>query len=419
MKALVWLSYYFFYFPLLKFLVFLFSWHPKVQERLEFEKRNDLGPLFRSFSLTGERADLCFEFSSEGEYQQAAPLIDDALIYGKKIELVFFSPSVEKTVLKLASLHPDHIRCLRFPLLSSNPWVKTRSFGRWVTSKNLILIRYDLFPELLLWSFKKDRQLKMIWVTFKKERSLGKNPSWWKIQFLKQAKELIFAGPEDQDQGKNLGFQGDVFDFRLEQIKRRVEKKADKFLHHFSLYPEFKNWLKANPKALIFGNAWPSDLFLLEKIPENFLVVLVPHNLSDEILSSFKKTLNTMGRAPFEVNEQTEKMTDTKTMLLNRKGILCELYEDFDYAYVGGGFETSIHSVLEPLVAGSRQISCGPLHFRSTEFDMAKKTGRMTEIKNSEELMEWLMHPKDVEDRDKMNLLFHQYQKMRESVISC
>jgi hypothetical protein len=50
---------------------------------------------------------------------------------------------------------------------------------------------------------------------------------------------------------------------------------------------------------------------------------------------------------------------------------------------------------------------------------MAKKTGRMTEIKNSEELMEWLMHPKDVEDRDKMNLLFHQYQKMRESVISC
>jgi 3-deoxy-D-manno-octulosonic-acid transferase len=390
-----------------------------VRGRLEFERKNDLESVSRSFSLTEESADFCFEFSSEGEYQQAAPLIEDALIHGKKIELIFFSPSVEKTVLKLASLYPDHIRCLRFPLLNCAPWVKTRSFCHWVTSRNLILIRYDLFPELLLWSFKRNHNLKMIWVTFKKERSLGKNPSWWKTQFLKQAKELVFAGPEDQHQGKNLGLEGDFFDFRLEQIKRRVEKKDEKFLHHFRLYPALKKWLNSNPKTLIFGNAWPSDLFLLEKVPEDFLLVLVPHNLSEEILYSFKKILKTMGRSPYEVSEGTEKMMDTKTVLLNRKGILCELYQDFDFAYVGGGFESSIHSVLEPLVAGSRQISCGPLHFRSTEFDMAKKTGRITEVKNSEEFREWLIHPKVQEDRDKMNLLFHQYQKMRESVISC
>jgi 3-deoxy-D-manno-octulosonic-acid transferase len=419
MKVVVWLFYWFFYFPLLKILVFLFYWHPKLRERLEFERRNDLDFVCRSFSQSGERADLCFEFSSEGEYQQAAPLIEDALVHGKKIELVFFSPSVEKTVLKLASQYPDHIRCLRFPLLSCVPWVKTRFFDHWITSKNLILIRYDLFPELLLWSFKKDRYLKIIWVTFKKERSLGKNPSFWKIQFLKQAKELIFASPEDLNQGKNLGFKGDVFDFRLEQIKRRVEKKEEKFFHHFSLYPEFKKWLNSNPKTVILGNAWPSDLFLLEKVPEDYLVVLVPHHLSDEILLAFKETLKTLGRIPFEVSEGTEKMIESKTVLLNRKGILCELYQDFDYAYVGGGFESSIHSVLEPLVAGSRQISCGPLHFRSTEFDIAKKAGRMTEVKNADEFRKWLMHPKDVEDRHKIDLLFYQYQKMRESVISC
>jgi 3-deoxy-D-manno-octulosonic-acid transferase len=419
MSKMVWAFFWFFYFPLLKLLSFLFFWHPKVSERLKFERRNDLDPLSHSFSDSGLKADFCFEFSSEGEYQQVAPLIEDALTLGKKIELVFFSPSVEKTVLKLASLHPDLIRYLRFPFLRFNPLINNRFFSRWVTSRNLVLVRYDLFPEFLLWSFRKNHEVKMIWVTFKKERSLGKNPSWWKIQFLKQAREIIFAGPEDQIQGKKLGLEGDVFDFRVEQIKRRLEQKTDKFFHHFPLYTEFKNWLKSSPKSLILGNAWPSDLFLLEKIPPDYLVVLVPHNLSDEILSSFKKTLSKIGRKAFEVNDETQKMIDTKTVILNKKGILCELYSDFNFSYVGGGFETSIHSILEPLIAGSHQISCGPLHFRSTEYDLALDVECVSEIKTSDEFIEWLNQPKPIPDRDKINSLFHQYLKMRELVISC
>ena len=55
-------------------------------------------------------------------------------------------------------------------------------------------------------------------------------------------------------------------------------------------------------------------------------------------------------------------------VLFTGKGVLCELYQKFDLAYVGGGFEKSIHSVLEPFWAGC-QVVCGPGTHRSTEFD--------------------------------------------------
>src|SRR5690606_7689664 len=38
--------------------------------------------------------------------------------------------------------------------------------------------------------------------------------------------------------------------------------------------------------------------------------------------------------------------------LIEQPGRLLELYGQFDFAYVGGGFGRSIHSVLEPMIAG-------------------------------------------------------------------
>jgi 3-deoxy-D-manno-octulosonic-acid transferase len=48
--------------------------------------------------------------------------------------------------------------------------------------------------------------------------------------------------------------------------------------------------------------------------------------------------------------------------------MLCELYQYFDCAYIGGGYEKSIHSVLEPFLMGAK-VLCGPKIHRSTEYD--------------------------------------------------
>ena len=417
MKSISWFLMWFVYFPLIRILSILLFWNRRISDRMVFEKKNKFEWLAHSFKEVNEKADICFEFSSEGEYQQVAPLIDDSLQQGKKLELVFFSPSVEKAILKLAATYPAQIRYLRYPFLRIFPFIRRRSFSHWVTAKTLVLVRYDLFPEFLLWSLQKENILKLIWISFKKERFLNQRPSWWKCQFLKNAKSIIYAGLPDYKQGSDLGFSGKVFDFRLEQIQRRVERKDDKFKSLLPIYPDLKLFFDKADKKIIVGNAWPSDLFLLRDLPEEILLVIVPHQLTEDVLNHFRQGLKVIGRDVFEINDQTHNLKSEKTILINKKGILCELYADFNLAYVGGGFEGSIHSVLEPLVAGTQAIACGPAHHRSTEYDVAKSAGRISEINTPEQFVLWINNLEKKWERDRMEI--QNYEQMRELVISC
>ncbi len=283
------------------------------------------------------------------------------------------------------------------------------------------MVRYDLFPEFLLWSLKSDHELKIVWMTFKKERTKGHGPSFWKKLFLRASQGIVYAGAPDLKQGLDLGYQGKTFDFRIEQIKRRIEKREDKFRSQFTFYPDFKKHVESYPleKRLIMGNAWPSDLFLLKDLPADVLLIIVPHQLSEEILALFREGLDNLGREVFECHEGTEVMRPSSTILINKKGILCELYADFQFSYVGGGFEGSIHSVLEPLVAGSPYIGCGPFHHRSTEFDIAMDLNRISEVNTPEQFVNWLKNPVNQPDHARIKSLISGYESFREFVISC
>jgi 3-deoxy-D-manno-octulosonic-acid transferase len=365
----------------IRLLAVLFLFVPKVRERVAFERKNASDPFARKFS-----ADIAFEFSSEGEFQQVLPLITDGLAAGKKIELIYFSPSVEKGVRELCEKFPEQLRALRYPLL-------TGGFLSWISAPKLVLVRYDLFPEFLIYP----GELLMVWVSFKKERLAGKEISWWKKKFLARATRVIYATEADARLGKNLGKAGPVFDFRIEQIERRLAGKEEKFKNLFPEYPDLGFRKFPREKRLLFGNAWPSDIPLLKALPDDFYVLVVPHKLTPEIISEFEKVPG--------------------VRVLNKKGVLCELYSDFGKAYVGGGFETSIHSVLEPLISGADQISCGPIHHRSTEFDLADSLGKISVVKNSQEFTEWLCRPLEAPlGHDKMGQGYPIYRK---AIISC
>lgn len=338
---------------LIRLLSAVFLFVPKVRERLSFERKNASDPFSRRFTTP---ADIAFEFSSEGEFQQVLPLIMDGIQAGKKIELIYFSPSVEKGVRELCEKHPTELRSLRYPLLIGG-------FLSWITSRKLVLVRYDLFPEFLSYP----GELILVWVTFKKKAS------WWKKRFLRKATSIVYATGKDAAIGKGLGFPGVAYDFRIEQIRRRMVEKTEKFSRVFPEFQDLAFRQFPREKRLIFGNAWPSDIHLLKDVPEGFHVLVVPHKLEPAIIAAFEKVPG--------------------VSVLNKKGVLCELYSDFGHAYVGGGFETSIHSVLEPLISGADQISCGPIHHRSTEFDIADSLGKMTVVRNSQEFREWLSRP--------------------------
>ncbi len=391
------------FFPILCLLRLLFFWLPALRSRISFEKKNLSETGCEPFSLTHEVADLCFEFSSEGEFQQVAALIEDAISLGKKCELVFFSPSVEKTIQKLWEKHPTQIRYFRYPLASYFPG---STFMDWATSRELIMVRYDLFPEFLLWS-DEEHILKMVWLTFKKERLNGKTPSYLKRLFLKTSKLSIFATEEDAAYAEKWGRGGEAYDFRMEQIRRRLEKKDEKFRDVFPEHVNLKSQLDLYPrgKRILMGNTWPEDLDLLKNLPKEYFVVIIPHKLDEEIISEMRKRLSIMKR---------------DDLIIAKKGILCELYGDFGKSYVGGGFGASVHSLLEPLISGSEHIACGPVHHRSTEFDLCQRLGHLAEVKNEQDFLNWAQeHLPLTPSHAKLNTIFHHYPKLRKELLSC
>lgn len=409
-----------FYFPLIKLTGLLTFWVPPINERFDFEKKNDNEPLSQSFKKINLKADLCFEFSSEGEFQQIAGLVQDALSEGKRIELVFFSPSVEKATLELASKFPDQIRYLRYPFARYCPWKPSQSFSKWITSDCLVMVRYDLFPEFLLWSLRPAKSLKIIWVTFKKERVKDKSISFYKMLFLKKASRIVFASEADARLGQALGLSGQSYDFRMDQIKRRIEKRNEKFQNNLANYQQLETLLKSYPreKRIIIGNAWPSDLFLFEKIPSDYFVLVVPHLLKSEVINEFQNHFKKLGRDPFVIDSNSS-IPDGNTLVLNIKGILCELYADFGKAYVGGGFEVSVHSILEPLVAATDSISCGIINHRSTEFDIAMSMGKLKVVNSANDFNDWLKLETLSPELNNLTAIFEKYPEFRKEIISC
>jgi 3-deoxy-D-manno-octulosonic-acid transferase len=403
------------YLPVVYVLKNILFFTPKVRERILFEKKNKLEAGARSFKLDHLRADLCFEFSSEGEFQQVASLIDDALEMGKRLELVFFSPSVERTIIDLYSRFPNQIRYLRYPILGI-------AFSSWISSHQLVLVRYDLFPEFLIWSLRRGHSLKFIWVTFKRERLNGTRVSFYKKAFLKKSHFIAYASESDFEMGRIMSKNSCSYDFRMEQIRRRLTYKKEKFSRLFTDYEKYKSFIEKFPrdKRLIFGNVWSEDFFLLENAPSDTLIVIVPHQLSEGNIKLMIDQLALIDRSPTMITDGTFSQAHSNTILFNMKGLLCELYADFGKAYVGGGFGESVHSILEPLVAGCDQLSCGPVNYRSTEFDLAQFYGNLKEVNDNQEFIKWLMaNNLTVTNYDRLDAQIASYALYRKEIISC
>ena len=99
-------------------------------------------------------------------------------------------------------------------------------------------------------------------------------------------------------------------------------------------------------------------------------ILVVPHKLDKESLSKIDEVLKKLfGNFNVEIFSNQEPFKGSPVVILNMSGVLCELYSLFSTSYVGGGYERSIHSVLEPFFSGSSVI-CGPKTHRSTEFDL-------------------------------------------------
>ncbi len=332
---------------------------PPLKQRYDFEARNLSDPQSQAWQHN-QVVEWAFHCSSEGEFEQLRPLIQSCLDQAQKIEVIFTSPSVERRVSALVQDYPEQVRILRFSLLL-NLWL-----SNWSRANNLFMCRYDFFPELLLLPVK--RRV-LAWASLK-----GKKPGWWN-QGVYQQFDLIIASNKEQFERfsefvpeKKMA----LYDFRPAQILSRLQA-AD----HENALTQALN-LSLPSERIVLGSVWQSDLFLFEelmKAPGRVHFWLAPHALDHTSIEDLKTAWS--ARYPdcevLVFGENRPSASAQKVAwIVTEPGRLLELYGQFTLAYVGGGFGRSIHSVLEPVLAGCWS-ACGPRTHRSTEIDLANE----------------------------------------------
>lgn len=178
-------------------------------------------------------------------------------------------------------------------------------------------------------------------------------------------------------------------DTRFEQVLHRTQNAEP---HKILPQP----WREA-PLTLVAGSTWPSDdevlipaLAALHRARPDLRAILVPHEPTESHLLNVERLLRRHDLASIRLSQAHS--TDQKNILLvDRIGVLAELYGAGKIAYVGGGFGPGVHSVLEAAAHGV-PVLFGPKHYNSAEALEMSKRGLGKAIRTSAEAVHELTH---------------------------
>ena len=342
--------------------------------RWHFEEKNLTDSACKSWGMGGQKADYAFEVSSEGELEQVRFLLESILQEGKRIELLFCSPSASKKCQNLYQHYPQQIRLLCLPLISIGI---RQNIQHWLTAPTLVLCRYDFFPELLLYGHLPEVQILLVSACLKKRR-----PIFWQCLIYQRFARIICPNSREKEKFEALGISPSkikVCCFRSHSIHSRL-KKARATL---DTWKELVNWIETFPveKRFIIGSAWIKEMEIFKDAPfreeiakGESMVMVAPHQLSPTFLGQIKLAIK--GHLPIYPLDDVGQISSViakhqeagGAILFTPPGLLVEWYSLFGQAIIGGGHGAGVHSLLEPFWANCR-IYCGPKVSRSTEYD--------------------------------------------------
>lgn len=164
----------------------------------------------------------------------------------------------------------------------------------------------------------------------------------------------------------------------------------------------FLEKFRADSRLILAGSTWWKDDDLLApafkqlcaKI-QGIKLVIVPHEVDEKNIARVTAVLKQAGMRYIKFSEMDRKEDgeSVDVFVLDAVGYLSAAYRLAHIAYIGGGFNGGIHSILEPAAFGVPLVF-GPDHQKFHEANALLKMGGATEIRDVEawiSIMEKLM----------------------------
>ena len=303
--------------------------------------RKDIFKRLRETITPGERI-LWFHASSLGEFEQGRPVIEAIreLKPEYKILLTFFSPSGYE--LRKNYQYADYIFYL--PLDTKKNAIR---FIDIVRPEKVFFIKYEFWYHFLTQLKEEKIPTYIFSALFRPSQIFFKPWGKWYLKVISTYEHIFVQNQESFDilhkyGFKNVSISGDTRLDRVGQIADTAPK-LDKL-----------EWFCGNQKAVIAGSTWKEDedLFIpyVNNCPSGVKFVIAPHEVTpqsrERICNALEKTY------AFYSTGSRDELTKADVLIVDGYGYLNSTYRYGMLAYVGGGFTSGIHSILEPAVFG-------------------------------------------------------------------
>ena len=328
----------------------------QIWERLESHLKN------RDF----DKKLIWFHVPSAGEFLQAQPLLERFLDNGYQCAVTFASISAEKWIRKAT------INSKNQPLfLDYIPFDFKDSIRRWVKRVKptaLVFVKFDLWPNMIWETSKLGIPLYLVSATLHAKTNRYKSTigrSLYKNLYA-HFKTILTVGEDDKSRflettpGIDVRVKGDT---RFDSVINRRDRQNP---------PELPEYFKNN-RIFIVGSSWPPDEkciypFLKESLEkyEDLKLILAPHEPTEEHLLESENYFKDHRLARLSEVLNGNSKEDLEIILVDSVGVLSSLYHIGTFAYVGGGFTTGVHNVMEPAATGL-PVFFGPIHYNSPE----------------------------------------------------
>jgi 3-deoxy-D-manno-octulosonic-acid transferase len=343
------------------------SWFmPKVREALA--GRRGFRARFEAATEILDVPPVWFHVSSVGEFEQARPLMTALQAHNPSIPvaLTFSSPSGFSFARRKEAL--DGRTNLRF--IDYLP-VDTRSNMRLcldaLRPRLLVLVKFDLWPNLIWETRARDIPVVLIDATLSPSSKRLSGPGRFLYRDVYASLDKILAISEEDAARFLESVPGHpavsvVGDTRFDRVVERHAASAGTGFHYE----------RGGGRVLIAGSTWPSDekhllgaLHSLMASDPDLKVIIAPHEPSPGHLGPLQDWARSRRLPSCTVKGGVPKPAPRVT-IIDTVGQLAEAYALADVAYVGGGFSTGVHSVIEPAIAGL-PVVFGPAHDNSFE----------------------------------------------------
>ena len=316
-------------------LIFIGSFFSK-KLNLLYNGRKKIKKYFKIINITNEKK-IWIHVSSVGEFEQAKSIIYYFKNKSKlKIFITFFSPSAEKVIKKFKLV--DYSCYL--PEDSKN---KISYLYKKINPKILLLIKYEFWYHLINEGNKINIPVVSISSIFRKNQIYFNAFSF----FSKPLKKINYYYVQNEE-SKSLLKSIDIINV-IVVGDTRFDRVYDIYKES-KTYPKIEKFVKKS-KSLIIGRSWKSDINILKNgiLNSNKLkFIIAPHNVNeDEIVFIENLFLNNTIRYS---NLELDNSYDKKILIIDNIGMLSSIYRYGNIAYIGGGFEGTLHNSLEAAI---------------------------------------------------------------------